>query len=397
MDRRCILIGMDIVTALGSGAEVVWKEMLRYSCGIKPMRRFPHGRYQTDFAAEAPEELAEGSRSESAGDGFSLAHSLALQVARNALKHAFGNRLISNGSKIGLVLSTTKADIAEFERLFTDRGKQGRGLFNPYMLARRLAEDLDIGGPVLSVSGACASGLLGVIHAARMLLRGSVEIAVVVGVDILSDFVLSGFSSLYALDSRPCRPFDETRCGLSLGEGAGALVLALPDKSEHLDRGLADIRGWGVTNDARHITSPSETANGLTLALQKALGMARLNNSGIHYINGHGTGTRHNDAMEARAIANVFGNSSPPVSSMKGYFGHTLGAAGIIETVLTVVAIQNRTVPGSLGLEKPGIPQQINLSARHSYCEKLNSALTIKSGFGGISAVVILSGVGPHE
>ena len=397
MIRHCTIIGMDIVTALGSGTDVVWKEMLRYTCGIRPMRRFRQGRYQTDFAAEAPAELTAGFRSGATGDGFSLAYSLALLVAHNAIEHAFGKRFMADGSKVGLVLSTTKADMAEFERLFADRGKPGRGLFNPYLLARQLASDLGIRGPVLAVSGACASGLLAIIHAARMLLRNSVEFAVVVGVDILSDFVLSGFSSLSALDSRPCRPFDENRRGLSLGEGAGAVVVARAETATHSGRGLADIRGWGVANDARHITAPSETANGLTLALRNALGMARLNPGDIHYVNAHGTGTVQNDAMEARAIDNVFGSVSPPVSSMKGYFGHTLGAAGIVEAVLTIVAIQNRTIPGSLGLEKPGIPQPLKLNAQHSPCETLNYAATVKSGFGGISAAVILGGVEPHE
>lgn len=397
MSRHCTIVGMDLITALGSGTDVVWREMLGYTCGIRPMRRFPLGRYQTDFAAEVPVEFSAGLRPGGTGDGVSLAYSLALRVARHAMAHAFGKRLTTDRSRVGLVLSTTKADMAEFERLFTDRGQPGMGLFNPYLLACQLAKDLSIEGPVLAVSGACASGLLAIIQAARILLRGSISFAVVVGVDILSDFVLSGFSSLSALDSRPCRPFDEDRRGLSLGEGAGALVVARAETARHIGRGLADIGGWGVANDARHITAPSETANGLTAALRKALEMARVDAKDVQYLNAHGTGTVQNDAMEARAIARVFGNDSPPVSSMKGYFGHTLGAAGVIEAALTAVAMRQRTVPGTLGFEKPGLPQLLRLSAKHLPCETLNCAATVKSGFGGISAVVVLNSVGSYD
>jgi 3-oxoacyl-(acyl-carrier-protein) synthase len=158
-------------------------------------------------------------------------------------------------------------------------------------------------------------------------------------------------------------------------------------------RELATIRGWAVANDARHITAPSKTANGLIHALRQALSMGGLPEGDIQYINGHGTGTRYNDAMEAKAIASVFGSTKPPVSSMKGYFGHTLGAAGVIEAVLTVMAMQRHMVPASLGLENPGTDASINLVKQHLGVENFKNALTIKSGFGGINAVLALSAI----
>jgi 3-oxoacyl-[acyl-carrier-protein] synthase II len=151
-----------------------------------------------------------------------------------------------------------------------------------------------------------------------------------------------------------------------------------------------------VANDARHITAPSKTANGLIQALRQALAMACLPEGEVHYINGHGTGTQYNDAMEARAIAGVFGATNPPVSSMKGYFGHTLGAAGVIEAALTVMALQRRMVPASLGLKHPGTEAPINLVQQPLGVANFKNALTIKSGFGGINAVLALSAIEAH-
>lgn len=389
---------MDVATALGVGVEDVWQRMLHRTCGIRPMTRFDHGKYKTDVAGEMPlDVLYELENQTENGATFSLAFYLALRVATRALDQAFANddavRSLDRKT-LGLVLSTTKADIAEFELFCRDLQQPSRGLFNPFVMARALADVLSIKGPVVAVSGACASGLLAIIHAAQMLERGKIEAVVVVGVDILTDFVLAGFSSLSALDSGPCRPFDKDRCGLSLGEGAGAVVLVPTRSLIGCGRELAVVRGWGVANDARHITAPAETAHGLTVALQNALQTAGMRQEEVCYINAHGTGTRYNDAMEALAIANVFGASVLPVSSMKGYFGHTLGAAGIIETALTATAMLHKTIPASLGLQEKGVPSPIHLARDHLPIDNFSTALTIKSGFGGINAVLILSQTG---
>jgi 3-oxoacyl-[acyl-carrier-protein] synthase-1 len=209
---------------------------------------------------------------------------------------------------------------------------------------------------------------------------------IVVGVDVLADFILSGFSSLKSLSRRPCRPYDKERDGLSLGEGAGAVILAV-DKSNLPV--LATIKGWAVTNDANHITGPSRTGEGLKVAMKKALNMAQMTPEQIDYINGHGTGTIYNDEMEAQAIGTVFEKSLPPVTSMKGYFGHTLGAAGTIETGLCLMAMRENTIPACLGFERLGVDKPINVPAEHLK-HNLTNVLTIKCGFGGVNAAVIL-------
>ena len=391
MGNCSAVVGMEVITALGSGTPRVWEKMMGYTTGIKPLQRFPHGTYQTDWAGEIPAEDLASYGCKSGDRDFSLAWSMAYQAGKRALEQAFAGTPAVSDLKLGLVLATTKGDLPEFERLVREGGEPRQGLFNPYVLARELSGKLHLRGPVLAVSGACATGLFAIIHGARLLRRGAAEAVLILGVDVLSDFVLRGFSCVSALDPQPCRPYDASRCGLSLGEGAGAMVLAPMGKLP--GREVAAIRGWGVANDARHITAPAKTANGLIQALRQTLAMAGLPEGEVHYINGHGTGTQYNDAMEAKAIARVFAASRPPVSSMKGYFGHTLGAAGVIEAVLTVMALQRRLAPASLGLKNPGTEDSINLVTQHLGVGNLKNALTIKSGFGGINAVLALSAI----
>jgi 3-oxoacyl-(acyl-carrier-protein) synthase len=382
--RTCAVLAADLVTALGAGREQVWSAMLAGACGLRPMRRFPRDKYQTAVAGEIPAETEAALAAELGAGASSRAWLLALAVGRRALRQHDVGRL----ARTGLVLATTKADLEELERRASDPAVPGPGRFLPHVLARDLAAELGLGGPTLAVSNACASGLVAVVQAVRLLERGAAEAMLVIGVDVLADFLLAGFSSLAALSPRPCRPFDQARDGLSRGEGAGALLLAIQPG----DGGprLAAVRGWGVANDANHITGPSRTAEGLKLALAQALKRAGLGPRDVGCVNSHGTGTPYNDEMEAQALAAVFGENQPPAFSMKGYFGHTLGAAGVIEAGLCLTVLHERTVPTSLGFERLGVTKPINVPARTLRLKALDNVVTVKCGFGGINAAVVL-------
>jgi len=341
------------------------------------MRRFAHGRYLTDVAAELPDEV------EAALPGGRHAFALALMVGRRTLEHA----ALSPNTRIGLALATTKAEIESLERMVRAPGEESDGRDNPGVFARDLAAELRLTGPVAAVSAACASGVAAIVHAARLLKRGDADMMLVIGVDVLADFVLAGFSSLAALSARPCRPYDGSRDGLSLGEGAGALLL-----TRECPAALGVVAGWGITNDASHVTAPSRNGRGLALAMERALETSGLDAGDVHYINGHGTGTRYNDEMEAKAIGAVFSGAMPPVSSMKGYFGHTSGAAGVIEAALCLAAMRERTVPASMGLERAGEEcAGLNLAKGHVRLDRMENVVTVKSGFGGVNGALVLS------
>jgi 3-oxoacyl-[acyl-carrier-protein] synthase-1 len=385
MNKNCHIIAMDVLNSLGVGTEDVWARVMRKTCGIAPTKRFVRGLYQTDYCAEIPCETADVIRARKNCKVDSRFYLFAYAVTHQVI-----NQLVDLGvdkSKAGLILATTKANIDEFENIVSDPAAKVPGYSNPGVISRVLADELGLTGPVFVVSNACASSLVGIIQAIRLIQRGEAEVMIVVGVDVLSDFLLSGFSSLSSLSSKPCRPYDESRDGLSLGEGAAAIVLC---RAECKVPALATVTGWGVSNDANHITGPSRTGEGLKLALSKTLKMAVLQPHQINYINGHGTGTVYNDEMESQALSVIFNKSHPPVSSMKGYFGHTLGAAGVIETVLCIKAIRERTIPASLGFERLGVSKHINVTSEHLNMD-LTNIITFKCGFGGVNAALAIS------
>lgn len=389
MGEPCSIIAMEIVTALGVGTQQVWAEMMHKTCGIRLMNRFARGKYRTDVAGEISAEAETAIREQLEAPDETRAYLLALYVGTEALRQAVDAEPGLRQAQTGLVLASTKAEIEELERAVSGAGERGRARYSLSVMAREISARLGLTGPVVAVSNACASGLIGIIQAARMLDRGAAEAMLVIGVDALADFIIAGFSCLGALGEEPCRPYDESRDGLSLGEGAGAFLIVRGRREP--GRRLGMIRGWGVSNDATHITAPSRTGEGLKLAIGKALAMSGMKPEDIHYVNGHGTATVFNDAMEAEAISAIFVDGRTPVTSMKGYFGHTLGAAGIVEAALCIEAIREGIIPASLGLKKLGVEKKIRVETDHLRLEELKNVLTVKSGFAGVNAALILT------
>jgi 3-oxoacyl-[acyl-carrier-protein] synthase II len=289
-----------------------------------------------------------------------------------------------------LVLSTTKADVAALERVQSGHpcSASARRHILPGLLAADLAEAHGLGGAVECVSVACVSGLLALQQGARWIQSGKADAVFVVGVDLVTEFVLAGFTTLKSLDPEGCRPFDRARIGLSLGEGAGAVLLT---RRELAPNASIRIAGWGSSNDANHLTGPSRDGSGLALAIRRALETAVLEPSAIDYVNAHGTGTLYNDAMEALALQAVFGERVPPFSSSKGMLGHTLGAAGVLETIVCVIAVEGGFLPGTPRLRErdPAVPAavltepQTGITPRH--------ILKTNAGFGGTNAALVLA------
>jgi 3-oxoacyl-(acyl-carrier-protein) synthase len=289
----------------------------------------------------------------------------------------------------GFVLSTTKANIEALDQLVRQQpvSAVAQRQIQPAFLAADLAGKFDCRGPVQCVSAACISGLSALQQGAALIRRGLADVVFVAGVDLISQFVLSGFNSLKSLDPDGCRPFDKSRIGLSLGEGAAAIVLV---KREWLSSPAILLSGAGTSNDANHLTGPSRDGAGLALAIQRALAKARRAPDQIDYVHAHGTGTPYNDAMEALALRSVFGDRVPPFSSSKGIFGHTLGAAGVLETALCVAALQNHLLPGTPRLRERDPVTPDSLLAEPRAAAKLNHILKINCGFGGTNAALVL-------
>jgi len=238
------------------------------------------------------------------------------------------------------------------------------------------------------VSNACISGGTAILVAKDLLEAGTYDEAIVCGADTLNDFVLSGFNSLKALSPNQCKPFDADRIGINLGEAAATVVLKVSDSMANNPNQIR-IAGGSVTNDANHISGPSRTGLELALAIQQGLKQANLRANQIDYVSAHGTATSYNDEMEAKAI-NHAGLSNVLTNSLKGYFGHTLGAAGLLECIIVMHSMMQNVVIKSRGFDKLGTTVPVNICTQNISKEIKNSIKTL-AGFGGCNAALILS------
>lgn len=237
------------------------------------------------------------------------------------------------------------------------------------------------------VSNACISGVLALLVAQRYIQSGQYDHAVIVGGDILSHFVVSGFQSLQALSAEPCRPFDAARTGITLGEAAAVIVLSAHPGDLGLTPAI-QLLGGGVSNDANHISGPSRTGEELAQAIGRALQVSGVSVQEIDFISAHGTATRYNDEMEAKAFVHA-GLQQVPLNSLKGYYGHTLGAAGVVETVASLHSmLHNECIP-TLGYSTHGVSGDVNVCAQRQ-SRPMNTILKTASGFGGCNAALVL-------
>ena len=238
---------------------------------------------------------------------------------------------------------------------------------------------------VYYISNACISGVSALIFARRMILSGRYDNMIVVGVDVQNRFIISGFASFKSLSPELCRPYDASRCGLNLGEACGAVMLTKTGTSE-----LVAIDGGSASDDANHISGPSRTGDGLYFAMRDAMSEAGVGPADVDMLQMHGTATAYNDEMESKA-AGLAGLSDVPAQSLKPYFGHTMGASGIIETILAAEELKRGIFLGVKGFEELGVPVPLNVSAENRLITNPHHCLKTASGFGGTNAAVLLS------
>jgi len=304
------------------------------------------------------------------------------QLLIASVSNAFENSGINaSDKKTILIISSTKGNISLLETETYNQALQKRIAL--HTSAKLVAGFFGFVNHPIVVSNACISGLLAILAGMRLIQSGQYENAVVAGADEISKFVLSGFQAFQAISDEPCKPFDKARCGISLGEGAGTLILSSHKKYA----GGIKVMGGSVSNDANHISGPSRTGEELAWVINKSLQEANIPASGIDFISAHGTATLYNDEMEANAIT-LAGLQSIPINSLKGYYGHTLGAAGLIESIISIHSLKENLVLPTMGFKQPGGTKPVNIcsSLLHG---SLQNCLKTASGFGGCNAAVV--------
>lgn len=281
-----------------------------------------------------------------------------------------------------LIISSTKGNISLLETEPNSPELHKRVAMSTS--AKLVADYFGFQNQPVVISNACISGVMAIITAARLLQAGHYENAIICGADEISRFIVSGFQSFQALSASVCKPFDASRDGLNLGEGAATVILSTNKKFEDNLR----VKGGAVSNDANHISGPSRTGAELAYAIKKSMQQADLLPGDIGFISAHGTATPYNDEMEANAIR-LAGLATAPLNSLKGYYGHTLGAAGLIETVVSIQSIKEELIIPTPGFEKLGVSSEVNV-CRELTSITANNFLKTASGFGGCNGVVVI-------
>ena len=323
-----------------------------------------------------------------------------LKLSIKRAKEAVKNAGISNMKEFrtGIISATSVGGMGMTENLWFDYlNPEKSGDWLKYIEAHEcgdstefIADNLGIKDYLSTISTACSSSANAIMFGARLIKHGLLDRVVVGGTDSMSRFTINGFSTLMILDKEKCKPFDAERLGLNLGEGAGFLVI----ESEKASKGkeiLAELSGYGNSNDAYHQTASSPDGTGAYLAIEKAFKISGLKPDDINYINAHGTGTAINDLSEGTAIGRIFNKNVPKISSTKAFTGHTLGACAAIEAIFSVLAIKNNTIFPNLNYKNPMSELSFKPTTTIETDVKIDHVLSNSFGFGGNTSALIFS------
>jgi 3-oxoacyl-[acyl-carrier-protein] synthase II len=412
MRKRVVITGLGCISPLGNDVQTTWNNILAGKSGVKSITHYDTSEYKTKIAAMVegfdPEALF-GNRDARRMDRFAQ---FALASAQQAVSHAGLEINHGNRDRIGVTIGTGIGGIGtlfEQMKVFDQRGPNRVSPFTvPMMLPDTgpgmVAIHMGIRGPNMAIVTACASGTNSVGEATEIIRRGQADVMLAGGSEAaVVPLSMAGLSVMTALSQRnespktASRPFDLNRDGFVMGEGSAVLVLeSLEHAQERNAPILAEILGYGTTNDAYHISAPAINGAGAALCMQSALENADLQPDQIDYINAHGTSTPLNDKSETAAIKTVFGDLAYriPISSTKSMTGHLMGASGALEAVFCVKTLQSQEIPPTINYETQDPECDLDYVPNHSRSASMTRVMSNSFGFGGHNATIIISKYG---
>lgn len=391
------ITGAGVISAIGVGKQASLESLLHHKCGIAPIK-YLNTEHTEKLVGEVKMSNEEMTTMLGLPTDVTTVRTSLLGMV--ALKECIEEAKLSKSDikKAAFISGTTVGGMDKSEQFYLDFVKEEKvgGQNTEYIKTHDCGSSTELisnyAGDfafVTSISTACSSAANAFILGARLIESGEYDIVVVGGAECLSKFHLNGFNSLMILDSLPCRPFDQNRNGLNLGEGAAYLVLESEETAK--TRGVKPIGhlvGYGNACDAYHQTASSENGEGAFRAMSEAIESAGINVSSINYINAHGTGTQNNDLSELAAMTRIFGENIPPFSSTKGFTGHTTSASGSIEAVFSLLALQNNFLPVNLNCSDPISEHVITRDAKDV---NIQYVLSNAFGFGGNDSSILFS------
>jgi len=375
------IAGDNVITSLGFSTAENIRKISENVCGITRSDDKRISRTPVPVALVDSDRLEKEFAKIPSKKQYTRLEKLAILSIRDAL---LGSGVDPSDKRTGIIFSTTKGNIDLLDPDMASRYEDHR--IHLWSAAHEIQQQIGNPNTPIVISNACISGSLAVLVGQRLINNGKFDHVIVAGADIMSEFIISGFQSFQAVSEEPCKPFDKGRSGITIGEGAGTIILTT-DPPNGKKNSRITVMGGGTSNDANHISGPSRTGDGLYFAINMALAEAGLQAEKIDYISAHGTGTGYNDEMEAKAIAWA-SLERKPVNIFKGYIGHTLGAAGIIESVYAFESMIGNLLFPSMGFTNLGVSKDLNIIKTLEQAP-LHFCLKLASGFGGCNAAVI--------
>lgn len=354
MDKSVYIQYLSLVTPLGNTVE---QHLEAFKNGVSGIRMFEKSGFQNSTLPLAKRTEIEANRYD--------------KLLREALEKIQLTLPENSPERTAVIVSSTKGNLDLLPE-------------DTFSSTQTIIREFFPKSPVFIISNACISGVIAINTAADYLVADKFDQVLVIGIDAVSEFVSYGFQSLFALSNEACKPFDKERNGTTLGEGCGIVLVSKEKMRDH----AVLYKGGSSSNDANHISGPSRTGEGLVRSIEKTLKRSGLTATAIDFISAHGTATVFNDEMESIA----FGRTQldqVPLNSMKGYFGHTLGAAGILETIMSIVSMEQNLLFPNLGYTETGTSVPLNIVQEVS-SKELKTVLKTASGFGGGNASLIL-------
>ena len=395
MTKRIVITGIGVVCANGRDKNEYRDALKAGQSGIKDVSLFDASAYEFKRAGEVSDFSHDPS--------LDRASALALHAAAEAVNDAGVDYVQQRQQSTGVVLGTTCGGVTTHEHVLSAwlqhrPPEQNLALDEVpfHVMAKHVADHYTLGGPVSTITIACASGANAVGYAADLIRFGQADVMLAGGSDTVSNFTFSGFNSLRAMTRDACRPFDAQRTGLALGEGAAVLVLE--ELAAARQRGATiygEVCGYGFYGDAYHSTAPDPAGGGMARSIQRALRIAGLSAADIGYVNAHGTATKANDVMECSAYNSVFGDGVArlPVSATKSMIGHTLGAAGAVELVAAILALNEQFLPPTINFRTPDPGCLFDVVPNEARDAELSYVMSCNAGFAGNNTAVIVGAV----
>lgn len=400
MSSRVVITGIGVVSSIGVGKDAFWENLTRGKSGISEISVFDTTDYPTHLGGQIKDFRPQEFISEGRLKKLGRAAYQAVAAAGLALKDASFKPRDSDPQMIGVIIGTTMAETQVFEELNSTWIKQGLEAVDAewlcqipaFALSANVAAEFGFRGPNYVIPTACSAGNYSIGYAYDLLRSGAAQMMLAGGSDAFSRIAFTGFNRLLSIAPEKCQPFDKNRKGMMVGEGAAVLLLeTLEGALKRKAPIFAEVLGYGLSCDARHMTAPH--AEGIAMAMEKAISAAGLSLEEIDYISAHGTGTPANDREESAAIKQVFGGlyKKVAVSSIKSMLGHTMGAASAIEAAACCLAIKHNLIPPTINYETPDPECDIDCVPNTSRSATVKVALNNSSAFGGNNACLVLA------